>query len=140
MKIENNFSFCHNVFINRLALMYQKVPLNLSRLQTYLQQTTLESIVEKGKRVIFYFATMFSTSYSFVTFIERDIPYFCLAVFKVVCCRFAVCGRGLMSYINTCLLIILIVVFQLCHYLCIIFYVFTFHTPNSVPLEFGYRL
>ena len=38
---------------------------------------------------------MFSTSFSNMTFIYRDIPLFCPHVSKVVCCRFVVCGKGL---------------------------------------------
>ena len=42
-----------------------------------------------------------STFFSNYTFIERDILCFCQDVFKVVCCIFIVCGKGLnLSYIH----------------------------------------
>ena len=39
----------------------------------------------------------FSSNY---TFIFGDFPWFCLDVFKVVCCGFVVCGKGLIYWIN----------------------------------------
>ena len=40
-------------------------------------------------------ATMFSTFFGNNTYNYRDFLYFCIEVFKVVCCRFYVCGKGL---------------------------------------------
>ena len=49
------------------------------------------------KWAIFLFATIFSTFCSNHTFIYRDFPVFCKHAFKVGCCRFVVCGKGLNS-------------------------------------------
>ena len=63
-----------------------------------LQQTTFKYIVTKEeiaqKGEISPFATMFSTQLNNYNFIYRKFPYFCLDVFKVVCCRFSVNGKG----------------------------------------------
>ena len=40
-------------------------------------------------------ATMFSTLFNNYTYIFRAFPCFCLVVFKVVCCTFVVCAKGL---------------------------------------------
>ena len=42
-----------------------------------------------------YFATMFLTFFSNYT--QTIVPYFLVDIFKVVCCRFAVYGKGLIS-------------------------------------------
>ena len=64
-----------------------------------LQQMTFENIVTKrsnnSKQAISPFATRFSTFFSKYTYNYRDFPYFLVAIFKVVCCRFAVCGKEL---------------------------------------------
>ena len=41
-----------------------------------------------------------SIQYSNWTIIHRCFPYSCLCVFKVVCCRFFVCGKGFRCYFN----------------------------------------
>ena len=41
------------------------------------------------------FATMFSTLFNNLVFLYSYFPLFCIDVFKVICCRFAVCGKEL---------------------------------------------
>ena len=43
---------------------------------------------------------MFSTFFSNYTFINGNSPCFCPDVFKVICCRFVVCGKGLIENFN----------------------------------------
>ena len=50
-----------------------------------------------SKREISPFVTMFTTFCINYTFIYRDFQFFCQLAFKVICCRFAVCGKGLIS-------------------------------------------
>ena len=45
----------------------------------------------------FHFATMFSAFFSNYTYKYRDFPYFWVDIFKVVCCKFAVCGARVNS-------------------------------------------
>ena len=49
-------------------------------------------------RTISSFVTMCSTFFSNNTYILSDFLGFCLDVFKVVCCRFVICGKGLSKY------------------------------------------
>ena len=60
---------------------------------TPLQQTTSEIIVTKGE--IAQIVSMFSILFINYSFIYKDIQNICKGVFKVVCCRFVVCGKGL---------------------------------------------
>ena len=41
---------------------------------------------------------MFPTQFNNNPFICRECSYFCPDVFKVICCRFVVCGKGLNIY------------------------------------------
>ena len=65
---------------------------------THMQQTTFENVVTKEEIAMSPFVTMFSSLWnSYVTYICRYVPYFCLHVFQV----FSSTGQrpeGLMSW------------------------------------------
>ena len=48
-----------------------------------------------SKQVTSSFATIFSTPFNKYIIIYRDFLYYCLDVFKDVCCYLVVCGKGL---------------------------------------------
>ena len=60
--------------------------------------TTFETIVTKGKNCLFWaispFVTMVSSFCSNYIFIYRHFLGSCQHAFKIVCCRFDVCGKG----------------------------------------------
>ena len=58
-----------------------------------LQQTIFENTVTKW--AISPFATIISNFLRYYTYNFRDFSYFGVDIFKVVCCRFAVCGKRL---------------------------------------------
>ena len=63
-----------------------------------LQQMAFENIVKKVEIAHFSFllSPMFSTVFNYCSFkFRREFSKFCLNVFKVICCRFVVCGKGL---------------------------------------------
>ena len=51
----------------------------------------------------FLLLPVFSSLFNYYTIIYRDFSHFCLDVFKVIWCRFAVCGKGLISLHNKCI-------------------------------------
>ena len=55
----------------------------------FLQQTTFEKLVAKEEIALDYY-----------TFTYRELPYFCLNDFKVVCCRFVVREKGLTQLVT----------------------------------------
>ena len=60
------------------------------------QQMTFENIATNWKLLMmtnFSFASIFSTVFNYCTFICREFSYFCEDIFRVICCRFAVCGK-----------------------------------------------
>ena len=57
-----------------------------------------------SKRAISPFATMFSVDFSNYTFIYRDLPCFCMFVFKVVCWIFSVFSIFLHDFFQSRLL------------------------------------
>ena len=58
-------------------------------------QTIFENLVTEEKMLIMRNVTLFSTLFNNNAFKYRDYPYICIDVFKVVCCRFVVRGKGL---------------------------------------------
>ena len=60
---------------------------------------TFENIVAKEEiahnEQFLLIAIMFSTLFNNQTISYRNISHFCPDYFKVVCCRFVVCGKGL---------------------------------------------
>ena len=64
------------------------------------QQTTFENIVTKGEIALneqFLLLSQCFNFYSYYTYNHRDFPYFLVDFFKVFCCRFAVCGKGVIT-------------------------------------------
>ena len=76
----------------------------LGKYNFWFELKTVQRKWQKGKllimRAISLFATMFSKLINNYTFICKDFSYFCLDVFKVVCCRFILCGKGLIVTIR----------------------------------------
>ena len=87
-------------------LHFQPFP-SYRRILTHLKQTTFENIVTQGEIAQIQY---------------RDFPYFCLEVFKVVCYRFAACGKGLY---NTSFI----------YRYCIVMYVFLLRSFQSRLLQ-----
>ena len=90
---KREMSFCHNI--------WYPFPVTYRRILTHLQQTTfLKTLWQKEKLLkksnISYCHNVF-TFFSNYTFNYRDFPYYWVDAFKVVCCRFVVCGKGLKS-------------------------------------------
>ena len=118
----NNFSFCHNVFKSRLLQQLQNAYVIRKWLTKYglchpptiiygvfyvLHLIISKSVKVKhhwnrcGKRrncsywAISAFVTISSTLFNYHTIIYRDFLYFVLDNFKVICCRFVLCGKWL---------------------------------------------
>ena len=53
-----------------------------------------------SKQAISPFATIFSISLSNNTYNCKMFPYFWVDIFNVICCRFAVCGKGLINFLH----------------------------------------
>ena len=80
---------CVSVSVCRNVLTYRHFLLPL-------QQMAIENVVKKGDIAHNEQFLLLSQCFQlFFTFIYRDFLYLCLYVFKVVCCRFVVCGKGL---------------------------------------------
>ena len=90
LNILSNFFFCHYVVTESVYMRKRVNP--FPHTDASLQQTTFENIVTKGG---------ISTHFNNLTFIYSGLPDFCQGGFKVVCCSFAVCGKGLNPFLHT---------------------------------------
>ena len=94
-------------FLNYMSLLMNIDNLNISQHYIFspyscflapLQQTTFENIVAKGEIVISPFATMCLTLFNNYTIICRDNQCFRPDLFKVICCRFVMCGKRITCF------------------------------------------
>ena len=95
--------FSNNIFKSRHDLWERG--LTLSHINTLSNASAVDNFWKHcdnkrncSKQAISPFATMFLTFFQYIviiTFIYRGFPCYCLGNFKVVCCRFVVCGKGL---------------------------------------------
>ena len=113
----SNFSYCHNIFKLCLLQRHQKASICEKGLKYliffekydflnpfphvdnfwHLCSRQLLKLCDKrrncSKQAIPPFATKFSTFFSICTYNKRAFPYFLVDIFKVVCCRFVICGK-----------------------------------------------
>ena len=68
------------------------------RFSTHLQQTTFDNNMANGEiahnEQFLHLPQCFQLYLITISFFVEIFPYFCLAIFKVFCCRFPVLGKG----------------------------------------------
>ena len=95
LRVSCNFFFCHYVFKKPSAA----VPPLFWRICSRRLMKTLWQKEKLLKTSNYSFChTVFNFFFSNYTFIYRDFPCCYLNVFKVICCRFVLCGKGLTLY------------------------------------------
>ena len=97
----SNFPFCHTIF-NYYSII------NTSSIEHYIvfinQRHFLMPLLQTFKHIeqFLFLSQCFQPFFSNYTYNYRSFPYFSVNILKVVCCRLAVCGKGLNGFKVVC--------------------------------------